>query len=131
MPNEIIVKQLNVKKDERGWLAEIVTKEDVPNPFGLILVTTAYPGKTKGNHYHKRKSEWYCVVQGNGLLAITDLASKKKTEIRIGKNNMALVKIPPNYLHSITNIGQEEMILISYVDESFNEKDPDTYYLKK
>lgn len=125
---DISIRKLNVKSDERGWLAEIATQKDVDGLSGLILVTTAHPGKTKGNHYHKRKTEWYCVIQGRGLLEIKDLLSEEKTEIEIGEKNMVLVKISPNYLHSITNIGENEMILLSYVDEPFNEEDPDTYY---
>lgn len=125
---DIPIKKLNVKSDERGWLAEIATQNEVSGLPGLILVTTAHPGQTKGNHYHKRKTEWYCVLQGRGLLIIRDLSSQEKTELEIGENNMVLVKISPNYLHSITNIGENEMILLSYVDEPFNEEDPDTYY---
>ena len=53
------IKKLVVKKDSRGWLAEIIQSEDVGKKrFGLLLITTAHPGQVKGNHYHKKKKEW-------------------------------------------------------------------------
>lgn len=126
---EIIVKKLEVKKDYRGWLAEIVEGKDVGiKDFGLILVTTAKPGQTKGGHYHKRKTEWYCVLRGKGLLTLVDNKSNEKTEMEIGEGNMVLVKITPLTTHTIKNIGDVELFLLVYVDESFNEQDPDTYY---
>lgn len=126
---KIKVKKLEVKKDHRGWLAEIVQAKDVGiNDFGLILVTTAKPGQKKGGHYHKRKTEWYCVIRGRGLLTLVDNNSKEKEELEIGERNMVLVRIPPLTTHTIKNIGGSELFLLAYVDEAFNEQDPDTYY---
>ena len=122
------IKKLTVHKDDRGWLAEIFRPEDVGKTFGQVLVTTAKPGQTKGNHYHKRKREWYCVVKGRGFLIVVDRKTGKKTELEMGDNNMVAVEIPKGSLHAINNIGRSEMILIAYTNESFDPADPDTYY---
>ena len=128
---KIDAKKLIVKKDTRGWLAEIVRPEDVGNDtFGLILVTTAKPGETKGNHYHKRKTEWYCVIRGRALLTLINNKTKEVKKLRMGENNMVLATIPPNHLHTIKNIGKNEMYLMVYVNELFKPSDPDTYYDK-
>jgi len=125
---KIKVKKLEVKKDHRGWLAEIVEGKDVGiKDFGLILVTTAKPGQTKGGHYHKRKTEWYCVLRGKGLLTLVDNKSNEKTEMEVGEGNMVLVKIAPLITHAIKNIGTDELYLLSYIDEAFDKADPDTY----
>ena len=125
---DVVVKKLVIRKDQRGWLAEIVQPEDVgKKEFGQILVTTALPGKIKGNHYHKRKTEWYCVIKGIGLLTLMDQYTKEKREIEIGERNMVLVKIPPLTVHSIKNIGEEELFLLAYLDEGFDPVEPDTY----
>lgn len=124
----IVVKKLDIKKDERGWLTEIVQQKDVgAKDFGVVLITTALPGQIKGNHYHKRKTEWYCVVKGKGLLTLVDLHAKDKKEIEIGEENMILVKIPPLTFHRLTNIGNDELLLLTYVDEPFDESNPDTF----
>lgn len=125
----ITIKKLNIKKDKRGWLAEIVRPEDVGNAgFGQILVTTASMGEIKGNHYHKRKTEWYCVIQGKAILTVIDNKTKKQKELLMRDDDMALVKIPPYYFHAIKNIGQKKMYLMVYVSEAFDPKDPDTYH---
>lgn len=123
------ITSLEVKKDNRGWLAEIFNKKNIgKDKLGIVLVTTALPSKTKGNHYHKRKAEWYCVIRGRGLLRVWSRDGKEKEELEIGERNMVIVKIPVNYFHSITNIGEKEMYLLAFVNESFDKNDPDTYY---
>ncbi|MFH1833020.1 MAG: cupin domain-containing protein [Candidatus Levyibacteriota bacterium] len=122
-------KKLKVKSDIRGWLAEILTPKDVGNKaFGLIVVTTAKPGQTKGRHYHKRKTEWYCVIKGDGMLTLIDNKTRETKKIEMGEKNMIMVQIPPNHFHLIENIGKTEMFLLVYVNELFNPKEPDNYY---
>lgn len=120
------IKKLEVKKDERGFLAEIISSNERDKRLGLVLITTAHPTMTKGNHYHKRKTEWYCVVKGKGLLKVWRKNEKK--EMELSEKNPVLVEIPKNYFHSITNIGNSEMYLMAVVSEPFNKEDPDTYY---
>ena len=80
------VKQLDVKKDNRGWLAEILRVEDSgPHQFGQIIITVAYPGQTKGNHYHMRKREWYCVIKGKAKLTVVDRTTRQSTELMMGR----------------------------------------------
>lgn len=129
---KLTIKKLDIKRDERGWLAEVVRPEDVgDSSFGQILVTTAGPGHIKGNHYHKRKTEWYCVLQGKALLTIINNKTRERKEISMGDDNMVLVKIPPHHFHAIKNIGKNEMFLLVYVSEPFNPSDPDIYYDKQ
>ena len=126
---ELIIKKLIISKDERVWLCEIVRPEDVENSqFGQILVTTAGKGQIKGKHYHKRKTEWYCIIQGKAILTITNNKTKESREIPMGEDNMVLVKIPPFNFHEIKNVGETEMLLLVYVSEAFNPSNPDTYY---
>lgn len=123
------VKKVKIITDNRGWLAEIIRPDIVNNKhLGLVLVTTAKPGMIKGNHYHKRKKEWYFVVKGRGLLKVWSKDKTQEESMEIGEKNMVLAEIPTYYFHSIQNIGKGEMILIAYVDEPFSPKDPDTYY---
>lgn len=125
---KIEIKKLDIKSDQRGWLVEVLSSDDVDNaPLGLIHVTTAKPGFTKGNHYHKRKTEWFCVIKGRGLLRVKDLKSGEEQQVTMEESNMVLVKIPPLVFHSIENTGDEMLYILSYVDEQFNPTGPDTY----
>lgn len=133
MINGVTVKNLDVKKDNRGWFAEIVRNEDVSHPdkpFGQMYVTTANPNQTKGKHYHTRKTEWFCVIKGKGLLTLVDLETKERQEINMGEDNMVAVQIPPNVWHAIANRDNFEMFLLAYIDESFNPNDTDTIALE-
>lgn len=128
----IKVKKLDVKEDNRGWFAEIVRQEDLENKekgFGQMYITVAKPGQTKGKHYHTRKTEWFCIIKGLGLLTLIDKPTNKRQEFRMGEDNMIAVQIPPNVWHAIANRDKNsDMYLLAYIDESFNPGDPDTFY---
>jgi len=127
---DIRIKELDKKSDERGWLIEAFRANDmeVPAEFGQIHVSVAYPGKVRGNHYHKRKLEWFCVPTGHAKLVLKDLASGEEKEILMGEDHLLTVKITPNVIHAIKNIGKKDMALIVYSSETFDPNDPDTYY---
>ena len=123
---------LEKKFDERGWLIEVLGG-DLPQgckEFGQLHVSVAYPGKVRGNHYHTRKVEWFCVPAGKGLLLLKDRKTGEAREVLMGANNLKTIKIEPGAIHAIKNIGEEDMVLIVYSNESFDPEDPDTFYEK-
>jgi dTDP-4-dehydrorhamnose 3,5-epimerase-like enzyme len=128
---KIKIKKLDEKKDSRGSFVEILRSEEVNFVnFGQISLTTAFPGEIKGKHYHKRKTEWYCVIKGNGLLTLIDNTTKKEKKIRMGEKNMVVVEISPNIYHFIENVDKTNMYLLLYITESYNPEDPDTFTLE-
>jgi len=128
----IQVQDLDQKSDERGWLIEVLGDElhGERKPFGQIHVSVAYPGKVRGNHYHQRKTEWFSVPSGTGLLLLKDLATGEEEQILMGENALKTVKITPGIVHAIKNNGRNDMVLIVYTDETFDPADPDTFYQK-
>lgn len=126
--NKVIVKKIDKKVDDRGWLVEFLKKEDVTGDFGQFYVTTAHPGKIKANHYHLRKVEWFCVIRGTGELVLEDIRKGNRRSIIMSEENMFVVKIPPFIAHGIKNIGNDLMYLLVYTNEVFNPEDPDTFY---
>jgi UDP-2-acetamido-2,6-beta-L-arabino-hexul-4-ose reductase len=126
------VQDLDKKSDERGWLIEMLGDElhEDKKSFGQIHVSVAYPDKVRGNHYHKRKTEWFSVPTGSGLLLLKDLETGKEETVHMGENALKTVKIMPGIVHAIKNTGTSDMALIVYTDESFDPADPDTYYQK-
>lgn len=122
-------KKLILHTDSRGRLVEIVRPEDVPTEgFGQITMTTAVKGETKGKHYHKRKTEWYCVIQGRAKLLLRSNKTGEELTEELAGDNLQLVEIPPDWYHKIANTGKGEMILLIYCNESFDQTDSDTYY---
>ena len=126
----IEILDLEKKDDERGWLIEVLGG-DLPEgckEFGQLHVSVAYPGKVRGNHYHTRKVEWFCVPSGKGLLLLKDRNTGEIREVTMGIDNLKTIKIEPGAIHAIKNIGEEDMVLIVYSNEPFDPKDPDTFY---
>ncbi|KPJ61751.1 MAG: hypothetical protein AMJ42_00960 [Deltaproteobacteria bacterium DG_8] len=126
------VSTLNMKKDERGWVAEIIRKEELVRnkEFGQFMVTTAYPGYVKGNHYHTRKFEWFCVLKGEARLVLVDNHSGEREELMLNEEHIKTIRIPPHISHAIENVGAEMMYVLIYTDEPYDEEDSDTFYKK-
>ena len=121
-------KKLAVHTDARGWLAEIFRPSDVNNSMkGQVTITTAHPGIVKANHYHKRKYEWYCVMQGKMKLALKDMKTAETEEIILSSDEMKILKISPNISHGFKNIGKDMLVVLMYIDEPFDSKEPDTF----
>jgi UDP-2-acetamido-2,6-beta-L-arabino-hexul-4-ose reductase len=120
---------LEVKRDDRGWLAEVLRAANGPRSVSLrqIYITVGNAGKTKGKHYHTRKTEWFCVATGEAKLSLRDTRTGEEQSILMGESNMVTVQIPPHVAHAITNTGDTPMYLIVVVNEEFNPQDPDTF----
>ena len=129
---DVQIMDLKKNSDERGWLIEVLRGDAlVPkNEFGQIFVSVAPPGKVRGNHYHHRKIEWFCVPTGTGLLFLKDLETGEEMNIVMGENDPKTVKITPGVVHAIKNTGDKDMVLLVYVNEQFDPTDPDTIYKK-
>lgn len=126
----IEILELKKKTDERGWLVEVLKADPQNKEFGQIFVSVATPGHVRGNHYHHRKIEWFCVPSGTGLLLLKELETGEEQKITLGENAPKTVKITPGVVHAIKNIGDKDMVLLVYVNEEFNPADPDTIYQK-
>jgi UDP-2-acetamido-2,6-beta-L-arabino-hexul-4-ose reductase len=122
------IDQLDIKRDDRGWLTEVLRSSDQAAGAKLaqLYVTVGNPGKTKGKHYHTRKFEWFAVVNGNAKLFLKDTRTGQEEVVPMGEQNMVTVTIPPHVAHAITNDGDAPFYLIVVVSEEFNPQDSDT-----
>ena len=122
------IKNLIVHKDYRGWLAEIFRPEDVNKTMkGQVTITAALPGIVKANHYHKRKNELYCVIQGKIKLVLKDINTNNDENFILDSDKLQIIKIPPNVSHGFKNVGDNEARVLMYIDEPFDKNDPDTF----
>ena len=58
--------KLEVKKDDRGKLIEIFRAPG----FGQVNYSTSKPRAVRGNHYHNRKKEKFCVIEGRAKITL-------------------------------------------------------------
>ena len=119
-----MAKMIEKKIDERGWLAELIKDKK----FGQIFVVVAKPDAIRGNHYHKRKRESFFIIKGEAEIILENINTKEKKKLTPTSEKIEEIKIPPFWSHAIRNTGKGELYILSYVDEIYDEKDPDTFF---
>ena len=108
--------------DERGMFAEMLKTKD----SGQFSFFTAEPGVTRGGHYHHSKSEKFLVIHGEARFGFRNVASGKKHEIITTSKKLEIVETVPGWTHDITNIGDQDMVVMLWANEIFDRDRPDT-----
>jgi len=94
---------------------------------GQVFVSSTNPGVTRGNHYHTKKIERFCVVSGSATIKLRKLFSKKVLVYKVTGKKPAYIDIPTFYTHNIKNTGKEKLLTIFWSNEIFDPKKPDTF----
>jgi UDP-2-acetamido-2,6-beta-L-arabino-hexul-4-ose reductase len=110
--------------DDRGSLFEVVKQEK----GGQVFFSTTKPGVTRGNHYHTRKMERFCVVKGKAVIRLRRIGTDEVIEYKVSGSKPASIEMPIFYTHSIENVGTEELLRLFWTNELFDKDDPDTFY---
>jgi len=116
-------KKLEVKEDNRGKLIEIFK---FPG-FGQVHYSTSKPRVIRGNHYHTRKREMFCVIEGKAKIRLKNRETNEIKEYNVTGSEPQIIDMPINWAHNIQNIGDTEMKLLVWTNEVFDPNDPDTY----
>ena len=118
---------LDMKHDNRGWLAEFIKSPH----FGQIFISKTKPGITRGSHWHHTKAEKFAVIQGEAVIKFRKVETDEQVlDYHVSGEKIEVLDIPVGYTHSITNIGDVDLITLFWVDEIFNSEKPDTFYLE-
>lgn len=117
---------LETKQDERGELAEFIKSAHA----GQVFISRTRPGFTRGNHWHNTKVEKFLVLDGLAEVTLRQLNSKEKITYRVSGQKWQVVDIPAGYIHSIKNVGEDDLLTLIWADEIFDQQEPDTYYLE-
>ena len=110
--------------DPRGTFVEVMKEMT----GGQTSFSTTVPGITRGNHYHLRKIERFCVVKGKALIQTRRVGTDIVHNYEVSGDKTAFIDMPIYYTHNIKNIGEEELLTIFWINELFNPEDPDTYF---
>ncbi len=125
LPEDLFSYDLVMNKDERGSFTELIKTEE----RGQVSVNISKPGITKGNHWHHSKNEKFIVVKGEAMICLRKLDSDVVLDYKVNGDHLQVVDIPPGYTHSITNIGEGDLVTVMWANEIFDPENPDTYYL--
>ena len=110
--------------DIRGVFVEIA-RLGIP---GQMSFSTTLPGITRGNHFHTRKIERFSVVKGKALIQLRRIGTNTVHNFYLDGDESAYVDMPIWYTHNITNIGEEILYTIFWINEAFDTNNPDTYF---
>lgn len=117
---------LKMNIDNRGSFTEFLRTPE----RGQISVNVAKPGITKGNHWHHTKNEKFLVVSGVASIKFRNIYNEEIIEYIVSGEKLEVVDIPTGYTHSITNIGQDDLVTIMWANESYDPNKPDTFFLE-
>jgi UDP-2-acetamido-2,6-beta-L-arabino-hexul-4-ose reductase len=115
-----------LRSDPRGSLYEVIKLAN----GGQVFFSTTRPGVIRGNHYHTRKVEWFCVVRGEAVIRMRRIGSWDVREFRVSGDAPEFISIPVFCTHSIENVGEEELLTMFWCNEIFDADDPDTHFEK-
>jgi UDP-2-acetamido-2,6-beta-L-arabino-hexul-4-ose reductase len=110
--------------DNRGVFVEIARQ----GISGQTSFSTTLPGITRGNHFHTRKIERFAVIKGKALIQLRRIGTDEVHDFYLDGDEPAYVDMPIWYTHNIKNIGEEMLYTIFWINEPFDENDPDTYF---
>jgi len=94
---------------------------------GQFSYFTAHPGITRGGHYHHTKTEKFLVIKGTARFKFRHMHTGERHELVTDGSKAEIVETIPGWTHDITNIGDEEMIVMLWANEVFDRARPDTY----
>jgi UDP-2-acetamido-2,6-beta-L-arabino-hexul-4-ose reductase len=109
--------------DARGVFVEMLKTPDC----GQFSYFTAHPGVTRGGHYHHSKTEKFLVIKGVAHFKFRQIHSDERFELVVNGVVPMIVETIPGWTHEVTNIGDEEMVVMLWANEIFDPTHPDTY----
>lgn len=108
--------------DQRGVFVEFLKTPD----SGQFSFFTAYPGITRGGHYHHSKTEKFLVVKGEALFRFRHMLTDEVVQLHTSANKSVVVETIPGWSHDITNVGEGELLVMLWANENFDPEKPDT-----
>lgn len=117
---------LPVYRDARGEFVEMLKTPDC----GQFSYFTAHPGVTRGEHYHHTKTEKFLVLRGKARFGFRNIDTGETHEIVVSGGEGRIVETIPGWAHNITNIGNDELVVMLWANEIFDRARPDTISMK-
>lgn len=109
--------------DARGVFVEMLKTPDA----GQFSFFTAYPGITRGGHYHHSKTEKFLVIKGKACFRFRHMVTGEFYELHTVGEHSEIVETVPGWTHDVTNEGDDELICMLWTNEIFNRDKPDTF----
>ncbi|MHB8902821.1 MAG: dTDP-4-dehydrorhamnose 3,5-epimerase family protein [Thermoguttaceae bacterium] len=123
----MIIRQLILHRDSRGWLAELFRFDELPPGFQPLMAyaSQTLPGAARGPHEHRYQTDLFaCFGPGELRLVAWDARSDSptvgnRTSLVMGSSSPLIVLIPPGVVHGYRNEGNEPALVFNAPDRLF------------
>jgi len=123
LPPEYFTYEVPKYDDPRGVFVEMLKTHN----SGQFSFFTAYPGVTRGGHYHHSKTEKFLVIKGSACFRFRHIVTGEFHQVNTNSEKPEIVETIPGWTHDITNVGDDEMVVMLWANEIFDRERPDTY----
>jgi|TARA_Y100000294_G_C8515753_1_gene320752 dTDP-4-dehydrorhamnose 3,5-epimerase-like enzyme len=111
-------------KDKRGFIMDLLEKKKI----NAITYITQNKGKVRGNHFHKKTTQWNYLMKGK-IKVVAKKKNKKIKEMILLKGD--LVVTSSNESHAIKAIKYSEYLVFTQGPRGGKEYENDTFRLTK
>lgn len=111
-------------EDDRGRIVDVMEAID----FNCATLISSRKGATRGNHYHRKTTQWIYILRGRvlALSRATD-GPLQRAVLEAGD----LIKNPPLEQHAFTALEDSELLVLTAGLRSGKDYQKDTYPLDK
>ena len=125
----IIVRPLRRSADERGFFTEIMRSDwtDVfQDEVCQANMSISYPGMVRAWHKHEKgQVDRFLTIKGALKICAYDDATRELDEVVSAGENPQIVRVPGHYWHGFKVVGNEPAILVYFVNNLYDYRDPD------
>lgn len=120
----------NKHVDKRGFLVDFLKGDEVlpvHKKLGQIyFVTFDRKNTIRGNHFHKKKDEWFVAVRGKLQVILEDIVTKERTDFIINgdTDSYQRVFVGRNIAHAFVSLSPKAE-MINYASKSYHNNNPD------
>ncbi len=130
MAHDALVEKRELRRldDSRGWFVKVIQQTHLQGrPFGEVYLAVAAPGGSRGGHFHKRTTEWFCPVQGRGTLYVASVDGTRHETIPLDSAKPCSVRVPPEVAHVLVADAGVEFGVLAVADLEYDPDDDDTF----
>ena len=125
--DRVIVRFLQKRSDERGWLLELFRKDELPASFcpAMAYFSQTLPGVVRGPHEHVAQTDYFVFAgPGDFRLYLWDRREASQTrgahvQYVFGESAPAAVIVPPGVVHAYKNVGDVPGLVFNAPDRLY------------
>lgn len=109
--------------DNRGEIFDLIEKENI----NAVTMISFFKDAIRGNHFHKKTTQWNFVLNGELLVISKKKGIKKKKLFK--KNDLFILE--PNEQHAIKALKKSLLLVFTKGPRGGKEYENDTFRLKR